>query len=641
MQINKRKTIGVFITQAYYEFQDLLCRGICSRAYDLGYNVAIFSNFDGDGEYKYEKGEKNIGCLPEYEELDGIILLLDTMLINGFKSNVINNIKEYCKCPVVSVRQYMEEYQNVLIEDTTVLDDVIRHFIKDHKYTKLNFLSGPKDNPIAIERLKAYCRILSENDIPIEEDRIYHGDFWKFAAADAVDKWLADPSRRPEAIICANDYMAIAVCNALTERGILVPREIAVSGCDNIEVTKDFIPPITTIGIPVFDMGMEAVDKIHMENQGKELERTSYLKSITYIRESCGCKSVNNCEDVLRRRNYIINEVEDKDKAISNNAYMSIDLTGVTNLDVLNKKLTSYIYLNEGLSSFYMCLYKDWDKYIDDNEHKSRFFDREVSMEVGMKNGSWLQKVDFNSKELLPLVYMDEEPQFFYFNMLHHQEKCYGYAAISFKRFQAYKPSYQGWLINLCNALENIKTHNELNRLIYKLEDVSVKDELTGLYNRRALHTLGQKYLNHSIENSSALMVFSADMDNLKYINDRYGHAKGDIAIKVVADSLMNASEDDEICIRMGGDEFAVVGVEYDDNKINKFVSSFEKEIETVNQDSEYEFVISISYGWSITTANKETDLEECLGVADTKMYQQKHYKKQSKTWLENDGNHR
>ena len=57
-------------------------------------------------------------------------------------------------------------------------------------------------------------------------------------------------------------------------------------------------------------------------------------------------------------------------------------------------------------------------------------------------------------------------------------------------------------------------------------------------------------------------MVFSADMDNLKHINDKYGHAGGDIAIKAVAKALMNASEDDEICFRMGGDEFTVIGVE-------------------------------------------------------------------------------
>lgn len=619
---DKRKTIGVFATQVHREFQDLLCRGICSRAYDLGYNVAIFTNYMGYNDLMYEVGEQDIANLPIYGDLDGIIIIPNT--VNDFLVKITDNIKTTSNCPVVSIKENMSEYYNVLFEEYTALDDIIYHFINHHKFTKINFLAGPKDVLASEQRLSAYQRILTEYGIPIEEERIYYGDFWKDAAEDAVESWLVDSENRPEAIICANDFMAIAVCNSLAKRGILVPQDIAVTGCDNISISMDFTPAITTVGIPVFDMGMKAVDKIHMHNQGIAQENITYLKSITYIRESCGCKTKDSAENVLKRRNHLIDTVEDKDKAIYNNANMSISLTGTTTLEDLASKLSVYIHLNEGFSSFYMCLVGEWDR---DKDKVSMWVDNDVTMEVGIKNGKLLEKVDFNIKDLLPTIYLDEEPQFYYFNMLHHQQKCYGYTAISFERFQAYKPSYQGWLINVCNALENIKTHNALNRLVYKLEDMSIKDELTGLYNRRALHTLGQKYLEQSFNNQSSLMVFSADMDNMKYINDNYGHSKGDIAIKVVADSLMGAAEDDEICIRMGGDEYSVIGVEYDNNKMTNFVKKFEDAIKRFNQDPAYDFIISISYGWSITQTNKDTDLEECLSLADKIMYQQKYEK--------------
>jgi len=623
---NGRETIGVFVTQAFSEYQDMICRGICSRAYSLGYNVAIFSNFLGYGEFEYEYGESNIAFLPMYEDLDGIILLPDTMHVKDFKAKIIDNIKSYAKCPVVSVRQSMEDYYNVLIDDDTVLEEIILHFIKVHKFKKMNFLTGPKDNPASIQRLNTYRRILSENGIPVEEERIYYGDFWKNSAAHAVEKWLSNPDTWPEAIICANDYMAISVCNALLERGILVPRDIAVSGCDNINITMDYIPHITTVGIPVFEMGEEAVDKIHKANRQIPQEKNSFLKYVTYIRESCGCKMHDDLGKALRRNN-IIAELEAKDKDIANNAYMSIDLTGVTTLDLLNNKLSSYTYLNKGFSSFYMCLFNDWDSFSRAADFRKIFGDSLVTMEVGIKNGECLQKVQFNGRDLLPPVYMDKEPQYFYFNMLHHQEKCYGYTAINFNNFRAYELSYQGWLTNISNALENIKIHNELNRLVYKLEEMSVKDDLTGLYNRRALHTIGQKYLEQCINNKSNLMVFSADMDNLKYINDNFGHAKGDIAIKIVADALLNASDDDELCIRMGGDEYTVIGIEYDSEKAEKFVSKFENAIRDFNKNNAYNFRISISYGWIIIPASENTRLEECLIIADEKMYKQKYAK--------------
>lgn len=626
---NGRKTIGVFVTRTEEEYQNILCKAIYKRASELGYNVAIFSNFVGYGEFNYEIGESNIANILKYEDLDGIIVLPDTMLVKDYKEKVVQNIEKYSKCPVVSVRQRMDGYYNVLVQDDKVLYDIIKHFIVYHKYTKINFLTGPKHNPVSTERLNTYKQILTEHGIPVEEERIHYGDFWKYSAKDALNKWLADPEKRPEAIICANDYMAISICNALMERNIMVPTDIAVSGCDNIETTKDFNPSITTVGMPVEEMGKEAVDKIHRHNKGFAQNETSYIKYETLIRESCGCENRRKPEEILRRRNHIINEIEDRDNAISSNAFMSIDLTGVVKLEDLNNRLSTYLDINEGFSSFFMCLYKDWDKFESDEECGIDFSDREVTMEVGFKNGKWLDKVNFNSRDLLPSVYLDNEPQAFFFNMLHHREKCFGYVAISFKKFRAYKPSYQGWLTNINNALENIKIHSELNRLVYRLEDISIKDELTGIYNRRALHTLGEKYFEQSITNQSNLMVFSADMDNLKHINDKYGHAGGDIAIKAVAKALMNASEDDEICIRMGGDEFTVIGVEYDDAKMAQFVAKFEESINRFNEEQEQDFIISISFGWSITKTGEGMTLEECLSVADERMYIQKLEKKE------------
>ena len=174
--------------------------------------------------------------------------------------------------------------------------------------------------------------------------------------------------------------------------------------------------------------------------------------------------------------------------------------------------------------------------------------------------------------------------------------------------------------------MENIRIHNELNRLVYKLEDMYIKDELTDLYNRRALEILGQKYLKQCIEKQGKLMVFTADMDKLKFINDNFGHACGDIAIKAIADALIIAAEDDEICMRIGGDEFAVIGLEYDQKKMEDFINRFEAEIDRFNRE-EYDFNVFVSYGWSIIKPNESISIEDCLIVADSKMYQQKYEK--------------
>jgi diguanylate cyclase (GGDEF)-like protein len=305
---------------------------------------------------------------------------------------------------------------------------------------------------------------------------------------------------------------------------------------------------------------------------------------------------------------------------------MSVELTNIISIDELDRKLATYINMIEDFRSFYICLHKDWQLLGKENYAEIIESD-EMILEAGVKNGEWLKKTEFSRQELVPPIYMEEEPQVFIFNMLHYQEVCFGYTAVSFNERGSYKPSYQSWLINVCNSLENIRIHNVLNRLVSRLEDMYIKDDLTGLYNRRALAELVGKYLNQCIEKKTNLLVFSADMDKLKYINDNFGHASGDIAIKTVAEALLYAARNDEICIRVSGDEFVVIGMDYSGEKLENFIFNFEEALNRSNTESEAGFKVSVSYGWTLTKPNENTTIEDCLTITDSKMYQEKYRK--------------
>ncbi len=617
---SKRKTIGVFISQVNHEFQDNLSKGIITKAKELDYNVAFFTNFGGYGQPAYDIGEEEISNLPNYEELDGIIIAPDTFALQNLEARYMDNINRRCKCPVVSVRREVKEYYNVLIDDYTVLDELINHLIDEHKFTRINFLAGPKGFPDSEKRLAAYKKILSEHHIPLEEDRIYYGDFWKYAGAQAVEQWLQSDLERPQAIVCANDYMALSVCNALTERGILVPEDIAVTGCDDVEDAADFTPSLTTAKMPVFEMGLEAVLKIHRHNQGNKEQRNSYMKTLTMYRASCGCKK-NWYQAGNDQRQSHIRIRESLTKAIIHNAYMSSDLTGLTRLEDINQRIWTYIYENENFTHFCLCLKKDWNDYNDDGTGNG---DTSMVMEVGFKNRIGYSKLAFSSKELIPPELSEDRPMAYFFAMLHHQEHSVGYVGISFDTIQTYMLTFQAWLINVSNALENVRVHNELNRLVSKLEEISIRDDLTGLYNRRALNTIGKRYLQQCVEAHSRLMVFTADMDKLKYINDKFGHAYGDVALKVVAEAMQQSADNNEICIRLGGDEFMAIGMDYDEEKLDRFIERFQSSLNRFNFIKDYDFGVYVSYGCHLIHPDEDTSIESCLGVADKLMYRQK-----------------
>jgi diguanylate cyclase (GGDEF)-like protein len=621
---NAKKTIGVFVSLVYDEYQKHLSNGISIRAQELDYNVAFFTNFGGYDQNDYDQGELLIADLPCYEDLDGIIITPDTMAVDGLEQKIRDHISKRSNCPVVSVRRRIDEYYNVLIDDYTVLEDIIRHFIVEHGFTKLNFLAGPKGFPDSDKRLECYKRVLAEYNIPIEEERIYYGDFWKHEGIKAVDLWLSSKLPMPQAIICANDYMAITVAGALEDRGISVPDVVAVSGFDDIADAAELSPSITTASMPVTDMGIEAVDKIDRIIKGNTEDQISYIKSKTIIRESCGCK-YNSEKEKKHGSKHFFTYLESLRREVVRNSYMSAGLTGLTKQEEVYSSLGYYVYENMGFSDFYMCLYPDWQDAGE--EERSCDFDSEMSMELGVKNHEFYNKIRFKRRDLIPPQFVEDRPVIYYFAILHHRAENFGYVAIAFEKIQTYMTTFQAWLINVSNALENVRVHSELNRLVYKLEDMYIRDELTGLYNRRGLETLGEKYLKQAIEKESSLMVLTADLDKLKWINDNYGHAGGDIALKAVAEALNISADDDEICARFGGDEFIVIGLEYDEEKAHRFIRRFIGELDRFNQDDNQEFNVYVSYGWSLVTPDSTTTVESCMVAADKKMYQQKKEK--------------
>lgn len=625
MFLNGRKTIGVFVSQVNGEFTEGLSRGISIRAQELNYNVAFFTNFGGYGQNEYDAGERKISDLPYYSKLDGIILAPDTMAVEGLEQQIRNHIRTSSSCPVVSIRRRIDEYYNVLIDDNKVLEDIIRHFIVDHGFTKLNFLAGPKGFPDSEKRLACYKRILEEYNIPIEEERIYYGDFWKIEGKKAVDFWLSGSLSIPQAIICANDYMALTVAGELENRGISIPDVVAISGCDDIADSAEYTPALTTASMPSVEMGIEAVDKIDRINQGLLEEQDSFIETRTIYRGSCGCKYNVEDEESGQKKHYF-RIVESLQREVMRNAYMSVDLTGITTLDEINDKLFHYVYENIGFTDFYMCLYTDWQS-VKEGEDRAYKPDEEMIMESGTKNRQGYTRIRFLRSNLIPPQFEDDKPMIYYFALLHHRSVNFGYVAIAFEKIQTYMTTFQAWLINVSNALENIRVHSELNRLVYKLEDMYIRDELTGLYNRRGLETLGDKYLKQAVDKKATLMVLTVDLDKLKHINDNYGHVGGDIALKAVADALNLSADDDEICVRFGGDEFIVIGLEYDEEKAFRFIRRFIGELDRFNQSGNQEFNVYVSYGWSLVVPDKNTTVEDCLLTADKKMYRQKKEK--------------
>jgi diguanylate cyclase (GGDEF)-like protein len=150
------------------------------------------------------------------------------------------------------------------------------------------------------------------------------------------------------------------------------------------------------------------------------------------------------------------------------------------------------------------------------------------------------------------------------------------------------------------------------------LTDIALKDEMTGLYNKRFFEFIIDKYKKNEIETG---LIF-IDLDDFKILNDNYGHLFGDKVIKKTAEIIKNSIRDIDFAFRFGGDEFVIIVVAKQ-NVLLKIVNRIKEKInETIIGDIKLQ--ASIGYAHFPT----EGDIQTVIDLADKRMYEEKRIKK-------------
>jgi diguanylate cyclase (GGDEF)-like protein len=160
-----------------------------------------------------------------------------------------------------------------------------------------------------------------------------------------------------------------------------------------------------------------------------------------------------------------------------------------------------------------------------------------------------------------------------------------------------------------------------------EVRQLSVTDELTGLYNRRGFFLLANQQLKIARRTQTSYFILFADLDGLKKINDTLGHEMGDRVIVDAAQILKQTFREADIVARLGGDEFALFIPNFSGGSSSNFHGRLQENIDRFNQQSERAY-ISISLGVEFGDLNNEVLLEQLLAKADKLMYEHKRTKR-------------
>ncbi len=187
-------------------------------------------------------------------------------------------------------------------------------------------------------------------------------------------------------------------------------------------------------------------------------------------------------------------------------------------------------------------------------------------------------------------------------------------------------------MIDLLKTNEKIQEQLEDNLVALRqtnisLDNLAKSDVLTGVMNRRGFQNAGEEFLEEKRREHKKVLVAYIDMNNLKIINDRYGHEEGDYSLKLIGEKIAGFVEHNGICGRIGGDEFACLMECRDEGGELLIRQRLYKEFQDYNRMSEKTYNITVSVGTCILDEKDKVTLKEALALADEKLYEEKQHR--------------
>jgi diguanylate cyclase (GGDEF)-like protein len=178
-----------------------------------------------------------------------------------------------------------------------------------------------------------------------------------------------------------------------------------------------------------------------------------------------------------------------------------------------------------------------------------------------------------------------------------------------------------------CAGLErSLRYAIERHRVQKTLQSLSLIDDLTGLHNRRGFLALAEQHLRLILRKGAALLVY-VDLDEMKTINDTYGHSEGNRALIATANVLRASFRQSDILARLGGDEFCVLMTDACQNTADQVRKRLKQRVDLTNARSNACFRLSLSIGIAQVPVVHQPSLEELIRLADTLMYEEKRNK--------------
>ena len=635
------KKVAVIVSGVDEEYQNTILKGIHAYAKEVNAHVVHFVAFGGTLRSEHhDVGEYNIYTLCRFEEFDGVILLTNTISDPAATAGIVKELSR-CRVPVICIDNDLDSrFYHIGINNFDAMQDIVRHIITAHHCRKVAYISGPESNPEAIQRYYAYESVMRESGIEIDKNLIYYGTFRSCDGRDGVDYFLQHSKELPEAIICANDAMAMATILALDEEGIRVPEDILVTGFDNIYAARNFSPAITSVSRPLFQSGYQACQTVLEYHP--ETPHSVILKTKAELRKSCGCCEADKEKEYLDEQAFhkdVYRKLDYYQVNVPATTRMAYVLAESENFAQSLEKLKSFV-IESNCDRFYLCLGEGWNskcmertadgqKIYFADQYISHGYAKQMTVPLAWTDGAFTSLPSFPVTQMVPDRELNyDSPTMYYMMPLHFQDRCFGYCIFCGNHFITGNPLIHTWVMNVSNALENIRKREHLDQALAEVNALYIKDPLCGINNRNGFEKYTADMFETCIEENRTCMMMFIDMDRLKYINDTFSHEEGDNSLHQLSRVIKTSCKNGEISARFGGDEFVIFATDYSEEQAQALSNRIHALLKKYNTVSGKPYEVDASIGWYVTEVMEGDTMHELITAADKKMYEEKKRKK-------------
>lgn len=602
--INNHKIIGVCVTKVQYRAESIYLTRLNEAAVKMGYKLMIFNSV-ANSDNSFDAGAKSVYSVINHDIIDVLVILSSTFGVKEIEKAIIAKAHAH-GTPVILIDSKEDGCYSIIKQYGKALKAVMNHIIRDHGVRDTFFLAGHRENdPTSDFRIQCYKEVLEENNIPFTDDMMDYGEYWSIPARKATEKLFTRGKDIPKAIICANDYMAVAVCEVLREHGLDVPRDVLVTGFGGAADAQYFNPRFTTC---IEDMGKLAELTLQVAEDAleKHIPCGSYHYEMSpLISESCGCVSdINHVEDA----GYLFHMMQDA-KNHEGHVLSWLDrMVESEDMDAVCRMLSRCI-----LSNSLLCLREKYVAPIGTPVSENT----DVLTAVYHVDGDAPDKTEvFSADQMIPNLeeWLEDNTCCILTAVFVCQTVC-GYYAVFTEDVKSISQNLnrESKVINI--AFNSAINHRRQVQLLESVQNANIVNPITKLPNLKGANRWFDKF-NASKENhNKAIVVSIYGLPKYKFIYENYGMQDIEATLCYVAKALKEANPSNSFIGHISEDEFTVINYLDDSSMIsdtvNNATKSFFNSIEKYNASSGLEYYVEVNCGcitadpgWEGTFAN-------------------------------------